>query len=132
MNRIESSGFRFNERGVSRAPAKNQPTDTARAAMQRMELYCMAHPGSPTAMRQPRLLARGKVWIALLGPNLEEGIAGFGNTVEAALRGFDAQYVRGLRPPDVASDEKMKRRAGVEREAFSANSICRPVNPTRQ
>jgi hypothetical protein len=41
------------------------------------------------------LLVRGGVWIALLGPSISEGIAGFGCTVEAALRAFDAQYVRG-------------------------------------
>lgn len=69
------------------------------AAMQRMELYCATHPGSPTAVRQPQLLYRGQLWIALLGPNEEEGIVGIGQTVEAALRAFDAQYLAGLRPP---------------------------------
>jgi hypothetical protein len=29
----------------------------------------------------------------------EEGIAGFGDSVNAALRAFDAQYSRTLRPP---------------------------------
>jgi hypothetical protein len=68
------------------------------AAMQRMELYCMAHPGSPSAVRRPRLCRRGKVWTAVLGPNLRDGIAGFGSTVEAALSNFDAQYLQALRP----------------------------------
>jgi hypothetical protein len=35
----------------------------------------------------------------LLGPSVEEGIVGIGQTVEAALRAFDAQYLAGLRPP---------------------------------
>jgi hypothetical protein len=30
---------------------------------------------------------------------VEEGIIGIGQTVEAALRAFDAQYLAGLRPP---------------------------------
>jgi hypothetical protein len=98
MDRMESSRFRVTERDAFET-AKNQPADTTRAAMERMELYCMAHPGSPTALRRPQLLVRGEVWIALLGPNIEEGIAGFGNIIEAALRAFDAQYMRGLRPP---------------------------------
>ncbi len=69
------------------------------AAMERMELYCVAHPGSPSAARRPHLLYRGQLWIALLGPTVEDGIVGIGQTVEAALRAFDAQYLAGLRPP---------------------------------
>ena len=64
-----------------------------------MDLYCVAHPGSPSAGRRPQLLYRGQLWIALLGPSVEEGIVGIGPTVEAALRAFDAQYLAGLRPP---------------------------------
>jgi len=30
---------------------------------------------------------------------VEKGIVGIGQTVEAALRAFDAQYLAGLRPP---------------------------------
>lgn len=69
------------------------------AAMERMELYCAAHPGSPSAARRPQLTYRGQLWIAILGPNVNEGIVGIGPTVETALRAFDAQYLAGLRPP---------------------------------
>ena len=71
--------------------------------MERMELYCAAHPGSPSTARRPELLYRGQLWIALLGPNVEEGIVGIGQTVEAALRAFDAQYLAGLRQPSDGS-----------------------------
>ena len=64
-----------------------------------MELYCQANPGSPSAAREPRLFRRSDLWIALLGPSVEEGIVGVGQTVETALRAFDAQYLAGLRPP---------------------------------
>jgi hypothetical protein len=73
--------------------------DYALPAMEQMELYCEAHPGSPAAVRCPRLFVRGELWIALLGPSVEEGIVGIGPTVTAALRAFDAQYLAGLRPP---------------------------------
>ena len=73
--------------------------DYAAAAMDQMEIYCMAHPGSPTAVRRPRLFVRGDLWIALLGPSVEQGIVGIGSTVRAALRAFDVQYLAGLRPP---------------------------------
>ena len=73
--------------------------DATVAAMERMEFYCAAHPGSPSTARRPRLLYRGQLWIALLGPSVEEGIVGIGQTVEGALRAFDSQYFAGLRPP---------------------------------
>jgi hypothetical protein len=69
------------------------------AAMERMELCCMAHPRTPAAVRRPKLLWRNSKFIALLGPNIEKGIVGIGPTVETALRAFDAQYLAGLRPP---------------------------------
>jgi hypothetical protein len=72
------------------------------AVNERMELYFLAHPGSPSAVRRPRLFARSGVWVALLGRAVRDGIAGFGPTVEAALRAFDVQYVNALRPPSEA------------------------------
>jgi hypothetical protein len=73
--------------------------DATVAATERIEKYCTKNPGSPTAARRPQLLYRGKLWIALMGPTVEEGIVGIGPTVETALRAFDAQYLAGLRPP---------------------------------
>jgi len=76
--------------------------DYAAAAMEQMQLYCTAHPGSPSAVRRPRLFFRSELWIALLGPSMEEGIVGIGPTVTAALRAFDMQYLAGLRLPSEA------------------------------
>ena len=73
------------------------------AALQRAELYYETHPGSPSAVRLPKLYVRSGVWIALLGRNVREGIAGFGPTIEAALRAFDTQYLNSLRQPTPAS-----------------------------
>ena len=64
-----------------------------------MKVYCASHPGSPSAVRSPQLFFRSDLWIALLGPTIEEGIVGIGPTVAAALRAFDVQYLAGLRPP---------------------------------
>jgi hypothetical protein len=66
---------------------------------QRAELYYESHPGSPSAARTPKLFFRSGVWIALLGQSVRDGMAGFGPTIEAALRAFDAQYLENLRPP---------------------------------
>lgn len=70
--------------------------DYAAAAAEQMDIYCTAHPDSPSARRRPKLFVRNDLWIALLGPSMEEGIAGVGPTVAAALRAFDAQYVAGV------------------------------------
>ncbi len=80
-------------------PRESRVTDYAAAAMEQIELYRRAHPGSPSAVRRPRLFLRSELWIALLGPSIEEGIVGIGSTVAAALRAFDTQYLAGLRPP---------------------------------
>jgi hypothetical protein len=85
------------------------------APMEQLELYCEAHPGSPAAVRLPRLFVRGELWIALLGPSVEEGIFGIGSSVTAALRAFDAQYLAGLRPPAEA--------IGNNRTARKASSV---------
>ena len=77
-----------------------------------MELYCRARPGSPSAVRRPQLFFRGELWIALLGPSVEEGIVGIGATVVAALRAFDVQYLAGLRPAvETASQDGAMRRS---------------------
>jgi len=80
-------------------PREHRVTDHAAAAMEQMELYCRAYPGSPSAVRRPQLSFRSDLWIALLGPSMEEGIVGIGPTVAAALRAFDEKYLAGLRPP---------------------------------
>jgi hypothetical protein len=73
------------------------------AAMQRAELYYHLHPGSPSAVRAPQLFKRSGLWIALLGRTVRDGIAGFGPTVEDALRAFDRQYLNILHQPSEGS-----------------------------
>jgi hypothetical protein len=97
----------------SHIPRRGRVTDHAAAAMEQMELYCATHPGSPSAMRRPRLLFRSELWIALLGPSIEEGIVGIGPTVAAALGAFDAQYLAGLRPSSATFDTASVLRANA-------------------
>ena len=70
-------------------------------AMQEMESGVALDPGTAVSLRHPRLFIRGRTFVALLGPSIEEGIAGFGDTVQAALRAFDRQYSRSLTPSHV-------------------------------
>ena len=81
-------------------PRRHSFVNYAGAAIEQMKVYCASHPGSPSAVRRPQLFFRSDLWIALLGPTIEEGIVGIGPTVAAALRAFDAQYRAGGRPPN--------------------------------
>ena len=65
-------------------------------ATETMKRYCTSHPDSPVAVRRPKLFLKSGMWIALLGDNIEDGIAGFGSSVEGALRAFDMIYRRTL------------------------------------
>jgi hypothetical protein len=91
-------------------PQRRRIVDYAASAIEQMKHYCVAHPGSPSAVRRPQLFVRGDLWIALLGPNVEEGIVGIGSTVRAALRAFDAQYLAGRLPNETTISPSMKPR----------------------
>ena len=79
---------------------RSRVVDYAATAIEQMKVYCASHPGSPSAVRRPQLFFRSDLWIALLGPTIEEGIVGIGPNIAAALRAFDEQYLAGLRPPN--------------------------------
>jgi len=96
MPKNKQNSNKENMKGTTIFRGGQPVADQTLAAMQEMERYCEAHPGSPTAVRRPGLSIRGRTFVALLGPTIEEGIAGFGDSVEAALRAFDTQYSRSL------------------------------------
>ena len=80
----------------AQTPHRRRVADYTAAAIEQMDIYRAAHPNSPSAMRRPKLFVRSDLWIALLGPNIEEGIVGIGRSISTALRAFDAQYLAGL------------------------------------
>ena len=69
-------------------------------AMREFERYCETHSNGPAAVRRPKLLLRGKTYIVLLGNSVANGIVGLGATVSSALRAFDLQYLKTIRPPE--------------------------------
>ena len=91
---------RYNEK---KATGSGRRTDSISEEVEQMRLYCAAHRSTPSAIRQPHLFRREQLWIALLGPNAEQGIVGIGPSIEAALSNFDAQYLAYLHPPGPAS-----------------------------
>ena len=43
----------------------------------------------PSTVHKPRLLVDGNQWCALLGVNLQDGVAGFGSSPHEAMQKFD-------------------------------------------
>lgn len=57
--------------------------DAQRAAAERVR---------PSVLFRPVLSRDGNQWCALLGENLQEGVAGFGKTPDEAMRSFDRAW----------------------------------------
>ena len=49
----------------------------------------------PTTLMRPAVYPDGDQWCALYGENIQQGVAGFGDTPEAACKDFDAHWLRG-------------------------------------
>jgi hypothetical protein len=47
----------------------------------------------PCVLWRPRLYPDGNMWCALYGDDLQSGVAGFGETAEAAMRDFDSNWL---------------------------------------
>lgn len=74
----------------------------------------------PSVLFRPALSADGTSWCALLGVNLQEGVAGFGDTPEKAMRAFDEAFLNERTPRAtqmlraVAAELDKQERAGGE------------------
>jgi hypothetical protein len=53
----------------------------------------------PSYTFKPRLSLDGNQWCALYGDNLQDGVAGFGNSPELAYADFDRAWVKPLIEP---------------------------------
>lgn len=67
------------------AAQEAQITETARRA--------------PHVLMRPRIFTDGNAWCALLGDDLQVGVAGFGGTPEEACADFDRNWARIAPPP---------------------------------
>lgn len=64
----------------------------AREELWRSETAC-----SPSYMLRPSLSIDGNKWCALYGDNLQDGVAGFGDSPSAAFSDFDKKWVQRLK-----------------------------------
>jgi len=53
---------------------------------------------SPSVLYRPCLSPDGNQWCALYGKNLQEGVAGFGDSPADAMRDFDKNWLMVLKP----------------------------------
>ncbi|HET6788177.1 MAG TPA: hypothetical protein VFH49_09460 [Aquabacterium sp.] len=64
----------------------------------------------PSVLFRPSLSVDGNQWCALYGDNLQDGVAGFGDSPEAAMAGFDKAWRTPLsKPASAALDNMMGR-----------------------
>ena len=50
----------------------------------------------PFMMLKPRIFIDGNQWCALYGENIQDGVAGFGDSPELAAKDFDLAWVKNL------------------------------------
>ncbi len=50
----------------------------------------------PSVLFRPRVFIDGEVWCAIYGDNLQDGVAGFGPSPDAAMRDFDTKWRENL------------------------------------
>ncbi len=63
------------------------------------EFICAAYEQQrPSVLFRPSLFADGNQWCALLGDDLQVGIAGFGDTPAAAMWAFDDAFAKSKTP----------------------------------
>lgn len=58
----------------------------------------------PSVLYRPALSADGNKWCALLGDNLQDGIAGFGDTAAEAMTAFDMAFWNERTPASARQD----------------------------
>jgi hypothetical protein len=61
-----------------------------------VEEYLENHPRSPAARLRPKIGMAGDVWMAFIGPELQEGASGLGQTPRDALEDFNRHFMEPL------------------------------------
>ena len=67
----------------------------------------------PSARYRPRLFIDGDKWCALYGDNINDGVAGFGDSPGAAFWDFDRAWWEKLKKPDDGLEKAAIRQGGA-------------------
>lgn len=68
----------------------NMAFESARGALSEYE--------RPSVLFRPSLSIDGNQWCALYGDNLQNGLAGFGDSPDTAMRAFDMEWLKKIQP----------------------------------
>lgn len=71
----------------------NSQWNAAQMAFQTEEMRQLPH-----VLMRPTLSLDGNKWCALYGDNLQDGVAGFGDSPELAMQDFDSNWRGKLKP----------------------------------
>lgn len=63
---------------------------------QEVEQFLKEHPLSPAGRLRPRIGQSGGVWLALLGPSVQDGKVGLGPNPVSALHAFNRGFGRAI------------------------------------
>jgi hypothetical protein len=61
-----------------------------------VEDFLETHPRSPAARLRPRMGMVGDIWLAFIGPELQRGASGLGETPRDALTDFNQHFMEPL------------------------------------
>ena len=59
--------------------------------------YLTAKQELPSVLYRPKLFIDGNQWCALYGENIQDGVAGFGDSPEEAMHQFNAAWVERIK-----------------------------------
>lgn len=80
----------------------SQIAHSAICAAENIRIIFSEH-ANPSVLYRPALSLDGNQWCALYGANLQDGVAGFGDTPALAMREFDTQWFNSKASPQVAA-----------------------------
>lgn len=78
---------------IERAARESFDISQALAVLQQEFGIAAGEMRRPSVLYRPAISIDGNQWCALYGENLQDGIAGFGDTVADAMRDFDQAWV---------------------------------------
>lgn len=86
----------------------------------------------PSVQYRPKLSIEGTGWLALYGDDLQGGVAGSGNSPEAAMLDFDRQWYKPLSQKYIQKVREQQERAKAERLSLAGTEPKAPPSRERQ
>jgi hypothetical protein len=95
LKRHSNASSRWRKKHLPFAPRDNRPVPIEKLPRHirlEAESYLRAYALTPASRLRPKLGMNGDIWLAVVGPSVQEGVTGFGSSPVAALRAFNRNY----------------------------------------